>query len=82
MAANDFEIQKTYIQLFKKIQEFEKDPTAPAPDWVADAKSWIIGATWALNLAMNWIENNTLVPLPAEIELLKSSVEVKKLIDL
>ena len=59
-------IQKTYIQVSKKIKELEKEGTAP--DWVRDDQSWIIGATWGLRLAMNWLNNNTLVDLPKEFK--------------
>jgi len=73
MAANDFEVQKTYLQLSKKIAELEKGQSAP--DCVGDPKSWTIGAAWGLRLALSWIQNNTLVDLPEEVKFFQEAVK-------
>jgi len=67
MTVSKLDIQKTYLQLHKKIAELEKDQSAP--DWVGNPRGWIIGAKWGLRLALSWLKNNTLVDLPEEIKI-------------
>ena len=74
MPASEFEIQKTYLQLYKMIAELEKDKSAP--DWAGDPRAWRIGAEWGLRLAISWLQNNTSVALPEEVKIFQKT-EVK-----